>query len=398
MSWLNRLISTLRPHRLDADLADELQFHIERRTDDLIAQGIAPEEAKRQAAARFGNRTLTRERTRERDVVVWLETTLQDVRYALRGFRRSPAFRATAILSLALGIGANTTIFSLIDALMLRSLPVRDAQNLVELIIFQNGKRSDSFSYPVVRALADQKQIFAGLTGFTSAAVNVGLPDSIERTPGVYVSGEYYETLGIQPIRGRLIASSDDQPGSAPVAVITDEYWERKFARDPNVVGRQILVETVPVTIIGVSPAGFSGANVGQVADITIPLAANRQLYPEMTGRLTASPEWLRILARPQPGISTKQVKARLAVLWPQISAVAVAPNMRPERRKALLTSTLDVIPGGTGWTDLRRRFREPLLVLMGLVGLVLLIACANLTNLLLARGQARQREIAIRL
>jgi predicted permease len=395
---LSRLSATLRPRRLNRDLDDELQFHIERRTDELIAKGMAPEEARHEAVRQFGNRTLLRERARDRDVLVWLETALQDVRYALRTLRRNPGFAATAILSLALGIGANTAIFSLIDALMLRWLPVHDPQQLVEIMIFQNGKRSDSFSYPVVRALADQKQIFSGLCGFSGATFNVGPRDAVERTPGAWVSGEYYETLGLQPAMGRLLRRDDDQPGAAPVAVITDEYWQRTFSRDPQAVGRAILVEGVPAIIVGISPPGFSGANVGYVADITLPLAANTQLFPEMTGRLTAGPEWLRILARPQPGISLEQAKARLAVVWPQLANVAVTPRMPAARRKAILESTLDVIPGATGWTNLRNRFSRPLLVLMALVGMVLLIACANVANLLLARAQARQREIAVRL
>jgi putative ABC transport system permease protein len=180
--------------------------------------------------------------------------------------------------------------------------------------------------------------------------------------------------------------------------VITDDYWNRKFSRDPRAVGGTILIESVPVVIVGVSPAGFSGANVGEIADVTLPLSANTQLFPEMTGRLTVYPEWLRILARPRHGISIEQIKARLAVVWPQLAEAAVGSRMPPARRNALLTSSLDVVEGATGWSNLRNRFQRPLLVLMSLVAMVLLIACANVANLLLARAHARQREITMRL
>jgi putative ABC transport system permease protein len=320
----------------------------------------------------------------------------KDLRYALRQLRKSPGFTAIAVMTLAIGIGANTAIFSLIDALLLRMLPVSDPQQLVQVLSIQDGRRIDSLSYPAIRALQERADRFSGISGFSGAVFNAGPPGAIERTPGAWVTGNFYQTLGVAPALGRTLIPLDDVPGATPVAVITYRYWKGKYNRDPGVLGKELLVEGTPVVIVGVSGEGFSGANVGEAADITLPLAAAPIVFPERQ-MLEANSQWLRVLARPKPAISAVQAKAQLVAIWPQIMRDTVGSIRIPERRAVLLRSTLDLERGSTGWSYLRNTFTKPLLLLMTLVVLLLLVACANVANLLFSRGTARGREIAVR-
>ena len=390
MDWWNR-------RQRERDLERELASDLELEAEEQQQRGLPVEQARLAARRAMGNVTRVQEDARAAWGWTFLDRLAQDIRYALRGMRRSPGFTATAVISLALGIGANTAIFSLIDAVLLRWLPVHDPQNLVQVTILRpNAEPLESFSYPLAKAVAQHREILSHTCTFSSAQFSVRDGDAQAAIPGAWMTGECYETLGLQPLAGRLFAANDDSPGAPPVAVISDGYWQRRFGRDPQAIGRQLIVEGKPVTIAGVSPAGFDGANVGQAADITMPLGILAQITPDNSFQLNASSWWLRVLARPRPGISRQQAKARLAVLWPGLMEDALA--IEPGVRKRLRGTSPDVIPGGTGFSLLRNQFRRPLMILMGVVGLLLLIACANVANLLTARAAARQREIAVRL
>ena len=391
-----RVIALFRKRSLDSDLDQELRSHVEMATDLNLRRGMSAEQARREALLSFGGVETTKQVYREQRGLPIIETTLQDLRYALRMLRRKPGFAIVAVLSIALGIGANTAIFSLIYALLLRSLPVPNPGELVQVGIVIAGKPSDSFSYPVIKALAARKDVFANLGGYSGATFTVGPPSAPVRTLGACVSGGFFPALELQPVAGRLL-TDDDTPGAPLVAVISDGYWERNFHRDPRAIGARLLIEGHPAVIVGVTPAGFTGANVGEIADLTMTFQAFSQLSPRNSGLLEAGNQFNRILSRLAAGHSIEQARAQLRVIWPAMASVSFNPNAPAKRREAMLASKLELMPGGTGWTPLRNQYSKPLYILLFISGLVLLVACANVANLLLARSTARCREIGIR-
>jgi len=426
MAMLNKLRQRLRAlffkSKLEEELDEEVRFHLEREIEENIARGMGLEEARYAALRSFGGVERVKEESRDERGVRFLEEVWQDLRYGGRMLWKNPSFTLVAVITLALGIGANTALFSLVDAVLLKTLPVRKPEELV-LFKWTEGQRGvarltsgdvksdaatglrvgDPFSYPAFEQFRAQSRTLSDVFAFVGSRLNLNIDGQAEAVAGQFVTGGFYAGLGVQPTMGRMITKDDDQASANPVAVISHGYWRRRFGLDATVVGKTINVNSVPFTIIGVTPPQFyGGLQIGDSPDLSLPLLMEPRVARGHSELHDASYWNLRVMGRLKPGAHTEAVRAELESAFQQnaLAGWNALPLDRslPDHAQPRDLPRLQITPGAQGLASLREAYRQPLRIMLFVVALTLLVACANVANLLLARAESRRQEVAVRL
>lgn len=390
-SWLKWMV---KRSRLEDDMEAEVRFHIESYAQDLMRSGVSAEEARRRARIEFGAVESRKDDVRASLGLRWWDELRIDLRHALRMLRRSPWFTTVAVLSLALGIGANTAIFSLVYTLQLRPLPVQQPQQLVELLHRYPGEpHLNGFSWRTYQLMRENNHAFSGLIAAAYERFHVRAEGMETQTvEGAYVGGTFFPVLGIQPAIGRLIGPEDDRAGDrSAVAVVSWSYWKSGFNLNPAILGKQIVVNEMPVTVVGVTPRSFSGLQLESSHDIWLPLAFESTVHHP--SNMSSWGGWLSLVGRLRPGVSMEQARAEMAVLYESTLDEQARATSNPFNRQM----KFEMESAAAGSSHLRDEFARPLRVLMAVVALLLLLACINVASMLLARGATREQEMALR-
>jgi putative ABC transport system permease protein len=390
-----RLRSLVSGAAVDAELDEELRYHLEQQIDANIARGMTPQAARTAALRAIGGVEQRKEECRDTRRIWLIENVLRDLRLAIRQLRKQPAFTFTAIASLALGIGANTAIFQLLNALSLRTLPVRAPHELVEMRLNGDGRagrhtgRNRQVSLPQYEALLGRQQAFSSLIAFGDTRFNLSQTGEIRYVDGLWVSGNFFETLGVTPALGRLIGPADDVKGCSQIAVISYPLWQSHFGGRADILGQTLPGAGAGMTIVGVTAPGFFGVEVGRQFGVAAPNC--------VSGNTRRDHWWLATIGRLKPGWTREQAQAHLQGILPEVQREAL-PDYRTEWQEDYLSMTAEVVDASAGVSPLRRSYQRPLWILMAVAALVLLLAAVNLANLLLARATARHQEFAVRL
>lgn len=396
-----------RRSQLDADLDEELSVYTELVADEKVQSGMSHDEARLNARREMGGVEQVRQNVRDVHAGIWLEKLGQDIRYGTRSLAKNPAFSLVAIATLALGIGANTAMFSLLDQIVLRLLPVKQPERLVKVTVignnYGNTYGTDRVSWPMFEDLRGRNEVFSDMFCRFPATVTLGYGDRATQAKAELVSGSYFPVLGVGAALGRTIAPEDDNvPDERPVVVLSYSFWRNYFNGDPTIVGRNIVLNGHDMTIIGVAQAGFDGVELGNAVQMFVPIMMKTEMTPHSDGlkdrrrRLA----WVAAYGRLKPGISAQKAQSSLQPLLHSILEMEIQQadfrQFSDEDRRQFLRNRIEVLPGSDSW--LGNYMRRPLWILFALTGAVLLLACANLANLMLARATAREREIAVRL